>query len=46
MKLEMKKRNEDKEMIVDRNSQTKLSKLVITRFEGTNLDWLQFWNQF
>ena len=24
----------------------KLPKLVITKFEGTNLDWLGFWNQF
>ena len=46
MKLEMKKKNEDKDMIVNRNTQVKLPKLVITKFEGTDLDWLQFWNQF
>ena len=27
-------------------SKTKLPKLVITRFDGTNFDWFRFWNQF
>ena len=46
MKLEMKKKNEDKDIIVNRNIQVKLPKLVITKFEGTHLDWFRFWNQF
>lgn len=25
---------------------TKLPKLVITKFSGTHVDWLRFWNQF
>ena len=25
---------------------TKLLKLVITKFNGTHIDWLRFWNQF
>ena len=33
-------------MIVNRNIQFKLPMLVRTRFEDTNLDCLQFWNQF
>ena len=24
----------------------KLPKLVITKFSGTHVDWLRFWNQF
>ena len=27
-------------------SKTKLPKLVITRFDGTDFDWFRFWNQF
>ena len=27
-------------------SKTKLSKLVITKFDGTHFDWSRFWNQF
>ena len=46
MKLQMKKKNEDKDMIVNRSIQVKLPKLVITKFEGIHLDWFQFWNQF
>ena len=39
IKLEMKKKNEEKDMILNRNIQVKLPKLVITKFEGTHLDW-------
>ena len=46
MKLQMKKKNEDKGMIVNRNIQVNLPELVITKFEGIHLDWFQFWNQF
>ena len=46
MKLEMKKKNEDKDVFVNRNIQVKLPKLVIKIFEGTYLDWFGFWNQF
>ena len=28
------------------NPKVKLPKLVISRFEGTHLDWLRFWSQF
>ena len=38
MKLEMKKRNDDKDIIVNRNIQVKLPNLVMTKFEGTHLD--------
>ena len=37
--LEMKKKNEEKDMILNRNIQVKLPKLVITKFEGTHLNW-------
>ena len=46
MKLEMKKKNEYTGIIVSSNIQVKLTKLVITRFEGVHLDWFRFWNQF
>ena len=42
----MKKRNENKDMIVNSNIQVKLTKLVIIKLEGTNLDWLLYSNQF
>ena len=38
MKLEMKK-NKDKDIIVNKNIQVKRPRLVITKFEGTHLDW-------
>ena len=46
MKLEMKKKNEEKDMTGNRNAQVKHPKLVITKFEGKSLDWFRFWNQF
>ena len=35
MKMELKKKNEDKDIIVNRNIQVKLPRLLITKFEGT-----------
>ena len=29
-----------------KESSAKLPKLTITKFQGTHLDWLWFWNQF
>ena len=46
MKMEMKKKNEDEDMIVNSPIQIKLPKLVIAKLEGTNLDWLLYFNQF
>lgn len=46
MKLQMKKKSEEKDIIVNRNIQVKLPKLELTKFEGTPLDWFRFWNQF
>ena len=46
MKLEMKKKNEDKDVIVNKNIQVKLPKLVVTKLEDTHLDWFRFWNEF
>lgn len=45
------KRELEKKMEEDRSKQlkksgTKLSKLTITKFQGTHLDWLRFWSQF
>ena len=31
---------------MNENSQVKLPKPVITKFEGTHMDWFRFWNQF
>ena len=39
IKLEMKKKNEEKDVILNRNIQVKLPKLVTTKFEGTHLNW-------
>ena len=38
MKLERKKKNEDKDIIINRDIQVKLPNLAITKFEGTHLD--------
>ena len=46
MKLEMKKKNEEKDMTGNSNAHVKHPKLVITKFEGKSLDWFRFWNQF
>ena len=42
MKLEMKQKNEDKDMIVNRKIRVKLAMVVIARFEDTNLDCFRF----
>ena len=39
MNLEIKKKNEDEDIIGNRNIQVKLPQLVITKFETTHLDW-------
>ena len=46
IKLQMNRKNEDKDIIVNRNIQVKLLMLVITEFEGTYQDWFRFWDQF
>ena len=55
MQMEMKKKEErEKEenkkeySLLDdwKFSKTKLSKLVITKFDSTHFDWFRFWNQF
>ena len=46
MKLEIKKKNEHKDIIVNRNIQVKRPKLVITKLESIHLEWSQLWNQF
>ena len=48
MRLEMRmqlEKKEDKKPGEDL-PKTKLPKLVISKFEGTPLDWFRFWNQF
>ena len=40
------KRKEDSLLNDCKVSKTKLPKLVITKFDGTHLDWFRFWNQF
>ena len=42
----MRKQFEKKEGKKKEYSEAKLSKLVISKFEGTALDWFRFWNQF
>ena len=42
--LKMDKIRKEKEK--QRQTNAKLPKLVITKFNGTPLDWLRFWNQF
>ena len=52
MKFEVRQALEKKaEMSSERNARenpvkVKLPKLIISKFEGTNLDWLRFWGQF
>ena len=40
------KRMRIKENEKTRSTNAKLPKLVITKFNGSPLDWLRFWNQF
>ena len=44
MKMEIRKQFEKKEKKEDLKA--KLPKLVVSKFEGTALDWFRFWNQF
>ena len=48
MKLQIKyKKHEKRDRIVNEERViVKLPKLVITKFDGTFLDWFPFWNQF
>ena len=46
MRIEMRKQFEKKEEKKKEDPKAKLSKLVFSKFEGTALDWLRFWNQF
>ena len=46
MRIEMRKKLEKKEERKKEDPQAKLPKLVISKFEGTALDWFRFWNQF
>ena len=47
MQLHMKKKEEHKAISSDCNVlKVKLPKLVISRFDGTHINWSRFWNQF
>ena len=48
MRLEMRKKydREEGKDTVKESVKVKLPKLVISKFEGTALDWFRFWNQF
>lgn len=47
-KIQLKKKLKEnlKGMTSHKAANTKLPKLVITKFNGTHVDWLRFWNQF
>ena len=48
MKLQMKSKEYEKrdKIVNEERVNVKLPKLVITKFDGTSLDWFRFWNQF
>ena len=46
MRMKMRKQFEKKEGKKKEDPKAKLPKLVISKFEGTALDWFRFWNQF
>ena len=48
MRMEMRKKYVDSEgkKSASESNKVKLPKLVISKFEGTALDWFRFWNQF
>ena len=48
MKLQMKSKEYEKrdKIVNEERVNAKLHKLVITKFDGTSLDWFYFWNQF
>ena len=46
IKREFEKKLEEDKSKSAKESGAKLPKLTITKFQGTHLDWLRFWNQF
>ena len=48
MKMEMRKKYVESEgkKSASESNKVKLPKMVISKFEGTALDWFRFWNQF
>ena len=48
MKMEMRKKHVESEgkKSASESNKVKLSKMVISKFGGTALDWFRFWNQF
>ena len=48
MKLQMKSKDYEKrdKVVNEERVNMKLPKLIITKFDGTSLDWFRFWNQF
>ena len=48
MKLQMNSKEYEKRntIVNEKKAKVKLPKLVITKFNGTFLDWVRFWNQF
>ena len=49
LQMKMKYAQEKKDQVADKEPSTtraKLPKLVITKFNGTHLDWFRFWNQY
>ena len=48
MRMAMRKKYVDSEgkKSASESNKVKLQKLVISKFEGTALDWFPFWNQF
>ena len=48
MRIEMRQKYVDSEgkKSASESNKIKLPKLVISKFEGTALDWFHFWNQF
>ena len=46
IKREFEKKLEEDTSKSPKESSAKLPKLTITKFQGTYLDWLRFWNQF
>ena len=44
--MEMRNQFEKKEQKKEEDPKAKMPKLVISKFDGTDLDWFKFWNQF
>ena len=45
-KLKYEKKINEGQTKQEQKGNTKLPKLVITKFKGTYTDWIRFWNQF